>query len=242
MIIDMPEIVLAPCACGGKAEVKRNQTTLVQCTECGLTAFQKGHDLDSAINTWNKSHQRPPRIMPSVQPEWCLNLPIQQQSVLLLAARGPDGIAKAHPCKDIHRAYRASVLIAARYGRSLTLGENADSFMSLHLMRDPVTWHSAVTAFFEHADDLPHHYYMHLIHGAEILGYKHPCRNIRAYWHQFYTRCVAELHMNFETEEQMDARLSDWDRKHWDEVIDIKFENCSEHHPVVTVTDWQGNE
>lgn len=32
----------------------------------------------------------------SVQPEWCLSLPIQQQSVLFLAARGPDGIKKRH--------------------------------------------------------------------------------------------------------------------------------------------------
>jgi hypothetical protein len=40
--------------------------------------------------------------------DWMDDLPMQQQSVVVLATRGPDGVAKHHPCKDVVRAYRIS--------------------------------------------------------------------------------------------------------------------------------------
>lgn len=93
----------------------------------------------------------------SVQPEWCRSLPLQQQSVLLLASRGPDGIAKFHPSKVIQRAYRATVFMAARYGRMLKFGEKADTFMSLEIFGSDAAWKQAVKEHFDHQDDLPHH-------------------------------------------------------------------------------------
>jgi hypothetical protein len=153
----------------------------------------------------------------SVQPHWCVELPIQQQSVLFLAARGPDGVAKIHPCKAVQRAYRASVLLAARYGRLLNFGEEADSFMSLDEFANDEYWQQNVDMFFSTADSLPHHFFMHLLHGAEILGYKHPDIRFRERWHAFYLRSVEEFHLSPETEEQMDARLSDWNRGLWEE-------------------------
>ena len=98
----------------------------------------------------------------SVQPTWCLALPIQQQSVLFLAGRGPDGIAKSHPCKPVQIAYRASVFVAAKYGRCLEWGERADSFMSLDVFANDRAWYETTLAFFTHVDDLPHHYLLHL--------------------------------------------------------------------------------
>ena len=151
----------------------------------------------------------------SVQPDWCLNLTLQQQSVLMLAARGPDGIAKTHPCKAIQRAYRATVLIAARYGRALSWGERADSFMSLDEFGNDEQWGIAVKEFFHTVDDLPHHFLMHLLHGAEILGYKHPDERFRKRWLEFYLHGVKDLHLTPETEGQMDWRLSDWQRAGW---------------------------
>jgi hypothetical protein len=151
----------------------------------------------------------------SVQPEWCRNLPLQQQSVLFLAGRGPDGIAKDHPCKPIHIAYRGCVFLAGKYGRALEWGEKADGFMSLDFFAVDQVWTKAVDQFFTHHDSLPHHYLNHLMHGAQILGYKHPDERFRDRWSKFYFRMVHEFHLNPETEAQMDKRLSDWDRKHW---------------------------
>lgn len=154
----------------------------------------------------------------SVQPEWCMDLSLQQQSVLLLASRGPDGIPKSHPCKDVQRAYRGTVLVAGRYGRLLYLGEAADTFMSMDLIANQREWARVVKAFFHEVDSLPLHFVMHLLHGAEILGYKHPDWIIRERWSHFYQEGVRELHLAVETEDQMDARLADWGREEWEQA------------------------
>jgi len=159
--------------------------------------------------------------MPSVQPTWCLDLSLQQQSVLLLAARGPDGIAKSHPCKAIQRAYRGTVLVAAKFGRPLYWGEKADSFMSLDEIASWERWQYLVEDYLRFVDSLPHHFIMHLLHGAEILGYKHvaepgqPEGVMRQRWLYFYHQGCRDLHLAFETEAQMDDRLNDWGQKDW---------------------------
>lgn len=150
----------------------------------------------------------------SVQPTWCLELPLQQQSVLLMGARGPDGIPKTHPCKDVQRAYRATVLVAARYGRCLRLGERADGFMALNHFRD--TWPETIGRYYESIDQLPIHFVMHLLHGAQILGYKHPEQAFRQRWLEFYLLGCSEMHLYLESEMEMDDRLGDWHRRHWD--------------------------
>ena len=84
-----------------------------------------------------------------VTQSWCHAITFMQQTVLLTAVRGPDGIAKYHPCN-----------------------------------------------------------------AAEIVGYKHPDPDIRAWWHKTYLRLVHDMHLWLETEEQMDLRLGD-DRSQW---------------------------
>jgi hypothetical protein len=152
-----------------------------------------------------------------VQPDWCLELPIPQQTVLLLAVRGPGGIADTHPCNDVQRAYRASMWNSARYGRQLDWGEVsvADDFMSLSLFSDDHQWGVVVNQFFQRVDDLSHHFLMHLFEGVEVLGYKHPDSRFRARWSKFYHRAAKDMHMKGETEAEMDARLRDWDQAEW---------------------------
>jgi hypothetical protein len=158
-----------------------------------------------------------PRI--SVFQDWLFSLSMQQQSVLVLACRGPDGIAKFHPTKLITTRYRATVLKAAHRGRPMKVDEinGGGSFMTLAGFENVVNWRHLQDEFFDHADILPHHYYMHLMHGAEIAGYKHPEPLFRARWLEFYDRCCEELHIRPETCEDMDERLNDWNKEHWDE-------------------------
>jgi hypothetical protein len=150
--------------------------------------------------------------------DWVFTIPsMQQQSVLMLAMRGPDGITKEHPCKVILRRYRASILKSAYLGRALRVGEQVDTFHSLKDFQDEGTWHREKHAFFRNIDDLPVHFVTHLFHGCQILGYKHPDPFFRRRWSGFYLEGVEDcLHFNIETEEQMDKRLGDWGREHWE--------------------------
>jgi hypothetical protein len=148
--------------------------------------------------------------------EWMFPLPMQQQSVLVLACRGPDGIPKHHPSKGVVQRYRASVLKAARLGRVMLSDENeGGDFLTLEHFTDDHHWSTLLRDFFENVDGIAHHYYMHLMHGAEIIGYKHPQNLFRDRWGQFYSLCCKNLHLPPESEGAMDARLSDWDRQHW---------------------------
>lgn len=56
----------------------------------------------------------------SVVQRWANRLPFMQQSVLLTAVRGPDGLPKYHPSKYLLRWYRRCLLLSAMDGRVLT--------------------------------------------------------------------------------------------------------------------------
>ncbi len=149
--------------------------------------------------------------------DWLFDLTMQQQSVLVLACRGPDGIAKFHPTKLIVARYRATILKAAYLGRPMRVDEGDNTtFMTLIGLSEDAAWMEMSKQFFEHIDEVQHHYYMHLMHGAQIAGYKHPHVLFRKRWHGFYLRSCHDLHVNPETEDQMDRRLSDWDQRFWD--------------------------
>jgi hypothetical protein len=57
-------------------------------------------------------------------------------------------------------------------------------------------------------DHYPHHYVMHLVHCIEIVGYKHPVERTRELWLGFYLALCRALHVNPETEQQLDDRLN----------------------------------
>lgn len=160
--------------------------------------------------TPDSSQFETPALGHSVIPEWITTCSYQQQSVLLLALRGPDGVRKHHPAKAVHTAYRGTMLRAAERGRFLRWGEEADSFMSLHLMADMELWETAINAFFAHVDELPHHYVAHLAHAAQIIGHRHPEKRCREAWGYFYYRWCNDLHVELEGETLMNTRLDDW--------------------------------
>jgi hypothetical protein len=68
-------------------------------------------------------------------------------------------------------------------------------------------------------DEIPHHFQLHFLHAAEIVGFKHPDGRIRAWWRGLYERLVHDMHLWPETEEQLDRRLGDR-RDQWLERAD----------------------
>lgn len=149
---------------------------------------------------------------------WLHRLPMMQQSVLLAAVRGPDGLAKyGGGAKMLLRWYRRCILLSAMDGRVLAdpVEPNGGSFTgpSLYGEDDLDHWPDRmqvhVNDYLRQVDALPHHYQLHFMHAVEIVGYKHPNHEIRHFWHQLYLRLVHDFHLWPETEQQLDERLGD---------------------------------
>ena len=155
--------------------------------------------------------------MPSVVQEWVHDLPIMQQSVLLAAIRGPDGLPKNHVSKFVLRWYRRCVLLSALHGKpgvgaiiARPDEEGGGSFTgpSCGPKTPYANFFEVVDAYFDNIDEVPHHFQLHLMHAAQILCYKHPSLLIRAHWCEFYLTAVADMHLHTESEYDLDARLA----------------------------------
>ena len=156
--------------------------------------------------------------------DWVMRLSLMQQAVLMTATRGPDDTPKYGSVKMLVRWYRRCVLLGAFERTTLTdpytkgggsftgpsyytsAGEDIDNW---ELRMDVI-----VHGYLQQLDALPHHFQMHFLHAAEIMGYKHPVPRIRAWWSKLYCTLVNDLHLHPESEADMDARLSD-DREAW---------------------------
>lgn len=144
-------------------------------------------------------------------PDWIDKLTLQQQTVLALALRGPDGFPKHHASKPVLYFLRACLLRQAHTGRMMKYTDSCPTFMSMAGM-DIDFWRRTLRDFQEVEDEMPLHYYTHLMHAAEVLAFKHPDPVIRNRWMTFYLQCCEYLHLVEETEEQMDLRLNDFGR------------------------------
>lgn len=67
--------------------------------------------------------------------------------------------------------------------------------------------------YLQSLDELPHHFQLHFMHAAEIVGYKHPDPTIRLWWNHVYNELARDMHLNPESVEHMDARLGDDEAK-----------------------------
>jgi hypothetical protein len=89
-------------------------------------------------------------------------------------------------------------------------GESAGDYLLMNF--EESSWRRALHDFQQVEDELPLHYYTHLMHGAQVLAYKHPDRDIRRCWLRFYEQCCEYLHVWPESEVFMDQRLDDFGR------------------------------
>ncbi len=128
--------------------------------------------------------------MTVLQP-WVCDLSFMQQSVLIASIRGPDGIRKDHPVKVLMRWYRRCVLYSAFekviFTSPFTTGGGSftgpaclpvtedESFKKYGKHSSHVSWedvmNDSVDLYLRSVDELPHHFQLHLMHAAEIIGY-----------------------------------------------------------------------
>ena len=152
-----------------------------------------------------------------VTQEWTHSLTCMQQTVLLTAVRGPDGVAKYHPVKFLLRWYRRCVLLGALDHNvfQTPYEQGGGSFTGPSYGADTahsdweVQMATVLDRYLQSLDELPHHFQLHLMHAAEIVGYKHPDRKIRRWWNHVYRELVNDMHLNVESETELDYRLGD---------------------------------
>jgi len=171
--------------------------------------------------------------MGSVLQPWVEDLTFMKQSVLICAMRGPDGIRKDHVAKLLIRWMRRCVLwsaferaildrpfdIAERKGGSFT-GPSLEYAMQFdgrwtgnHPFAKLPSWqdkmYDLVREYLRHIDALPHHFQLHFMHAAEIIGYEHPDQVIRHWRRGCYYELVNDMHLTPESPEDMNRRLGD---------------------------------
>lgn len=147
---------------------------------------------------------------------WTENISVMQQSVLLGIVRGPDGVEKYHPVKPILRWYRRCLLVSALDKKILTSpaypGGGSFTGPSCEYFGDR-PWQQLMTPivdrFFTTMDAMPIHFWLHMMHAVEIMGYKHSDKEISHWWRELYYRMVEAMHVWPETELQLDERLGD---------------------------------
>lgn len=158
--------------------------------------------------------------MPAVTQTWTHDLPFMQQTVLLLALRGPDNVPKYGPPKMLLRWMRRCILISALDGEVLTdpydqrggsftgpsFGDDGDAANQIFDIEFNQTH---VPEYIQALDAIPRHFHLKFMQTCEILGYKHPHPRIRKFWHELYVRLVKEMHLHPETEAELDKRLGD---------------------------------
>lgn len=177
-------------------------------------------------------------VLPAQQ-EWVTRLSIMMQSVLFAAVRAPDGLRKDHPVKVIMRWYRRSVLVSAFDGKPLDdpfspgggsftgpfLWQHHHDFLTPVGSRTPVgtrnMWFSTTPerhwemfgfmrgVYLRHVDEMPHHFQLHMMHAAQIVGEYHPNLHTRGWWNTFYLMIVNDAHLQPESREDLEERLSD---------------------------------
>lgn len=157
--------------------------------------------------------------------DWILELSYMQQTVILTAIRGPDGMEKYSNIKLLLRWLRRSCLVSALDGKVLITPceEGGGSFTGPSI---PDTWSdwelgmdAVVSEYLKELDGIPHHFQLHFMHAAEIMGYKHGDSTIRIWWRLVYFRLVHDMHLHPETETELDRRLGDT-REGWLERAD----------------------
>ena len=159
-----------------------------------------------------------------VQP-WLSNISMMKQAVVLTCIRGNDGSMKYDKSKPLVRWLRRCILVSAFDKCIITnpYDPRGGSFTGPSCKCDNDKWESAmdevVSEYLTSTDYLHHHFQMHIIHGAEVLGYEHPDTRIRNWWLGVYKRLVNELHLNIETKDHFDYRLGD-EKDQWLSVSD----------------------
>lgn len=142
--------------------------------------------------------------MSSVLQEWVMALPLREQGTLLTAVRG---------CDDEPKAWTAT-------GFSDSPGRRITAFIRWCFLNPADPREVDIPgAFFQSSPPmpfkpsefghLPEHWYAHVMHALEVIGYRHPGETTAEIARALYRAMVRNLHLEVESKERMIERLSE---------------------------------
>jgi len=134
--------------------------------------------------------------LPSVLKGWLNDLTWKQQTVLLCALRGTD-IGGSKFVKTATRWIRKTVLNNASPNKTF-MKECEFPRIREFIEDNPLCF-----------DMLPVHFFGHLLHAFEVIGYKHPDNKVNQVALDAYMDMCDYLHINPESKGVMEFRLSD---------------------------------
>lgn len=137
--------------------------------------------------------------MKSVLQDWVMELPLRHQGTLIAGIRGCDIVPKS-PYNSIPRqlsAYLRYVVLVPADDREIGV---PGAFMQAN---PPYDWRGSDLGH------LPEHFYSHLMHAYEIVGYEHPDEKVRKRCNFMYRTLVENLHLSPESREAMNERLTE---------------------------------
>jgi hypothetical protein len=132
----------------------------------------------------------------SVIRDWVCRLSWKEQTVLLVALRGPD-LGGSRELKTAIRWIRAIVLKNAAPQKTFMKEVDFPKLADL-AEEQPLVF-----------DMLSVHFITHLMHAMQVIGYRHPNQSVAEKALGAYLNLCQYLHLNPESNKQMTSRLVD---------------------------------
>jgi hypothetical protein len=132
--------------------------------------------------------------------DWAQELPLREQGVLLSGMRGCDLTPKV-PLDSPERQLVAYLrYVVCHPNEEAEVGATPGTYMQAD---PPEEW---TPSEFGH---YPQHWYAHIMHAFQVVGYRHPLAETRAISDGIYRRFVYSLHLEPESFGTMARRLSE---------------------------------
>ena len=155
--------------------------------------------------------------MKSVLQDWFQNnLTMMQQTTVLSAIRGPDGLHVTHVSNKLCRWLRRCALISAFEKKAFTtpyekgggafLGPSCKIAQNLDWQKQMF---SILDEYIRSLGEVPHNFQLSFLYATEVLGYCYPEPTIRKFWEECYNKLCFNLHLQPEDYDSMFYRLGD---------------------------------
>ena len=138
----------------------------------------------------------------SVLQDWVMELPRREQGTLLTCVRGCD-LTPKFPLNSLERRLVSALRCAFMNPADVReVDREPGSFFSSEPPH-PKTWKASELGHY------PLHWFSHVMHSAEVIGYRHPDRDTAFLWECIYIKLAESLHLRPESKDAMIERLSE---------------------------------